>query len=213
MIFETDAPDHWDVAIVGAGPVGLLLAGELAERDIRVAVLERAESPSLIPKANGIVGHAAVELAKRGVFAGTRLRVVSPPRFAFGPLVLKLGFGPGNPLHILPIPQRQLEELLEHRAVQHGAEVSRGHEVVGIEQTERDVAVDVRHGDITTLMRARYLVGCDGAHSLVRKHAGIGFPGFTSDEIARIARVTIPSDRITRTRDESTSPESAASPR
>jgi 2-polyprenyl-6-methoxyphenol hydroxylase-like FAD-dependent oxidoreductase len=47
-------------------------------------------------------------------------------------------------------------------------------------------------------MRARYLVGCDGAHSMVRKHAGIGFPGFTSDQIALIARVTIPAARVVR---------------
>jgi 2-polyprenyl-6-methoxyphenol hydroxylase-like FAD-dependent oxidoreductase len=53
-----------------------------------------------------------------------------------------------------------------------------------------------------TTLAARYLAGCDGAHSFVRKQAGIGFPGFTSDEIARIARVTIESDQITRVGDD-----------
>jgi len=104
MSVQVDAADVCDVAICGAGPVGLLLAGELAARGISVVVLDRADRPSPIPKANGIVGHAAVALAKRGVIAGTSLHVVSPPRFQFGPLELKLGHGPGNPLHVLPIP-------------------------------------------------------------------------------------------------------------
>ncbi len=232
---NTDPLDPWDVAIVGAGPIGLLLAGELAERALRVVVLERTDSPSTVPKANGIVGHAAVELATRGVFRGTRLRVVSPPRFFFGPLELKLGFGPRNPLHLVAVPQRRLEELLERRAAARGALVCRGQEVTGFAQDAAGVTVEVRggktalqlrashgdesarqlrashgdetarqlqasHGDETTRqLRASYLVGCDGAHSLVRKAADIGFPGFTSDQLSRIARVTIPADRLTRT--------------
>jgi 2-polyprenyl-6-methoxyphenol hydroxylase-like FAD-dependent oxidoreductase len=190
-----------DVAIVGAGPVGLLLAGELAARDVRVLVLERSDEPSPIAKANGIVGHSALELARRGVFAGTGLRVVSPPRFLFGPLELDLGVGPRNPLHILPVPQRRLEELLARRAMRQGAELCRGVEVTGFAQDGAGVSLDIRGGDGATMVEARYLVGCDGARSLVRKHAGIGFPGFTSDEIARIARVTIPAERIVRVED------------
>ena len=141
---ESDASNPWDVVIVGAGPVGLLLAGELAAGGVRVVVFERADSPSPIPKANGIVGRSAVELAKRGVLSGTGLRVLSPPRFQFGPLVLKLGFGPRNPLHILPIPQRRLEEILERRATERGADVLRGHEVVGSAQDGAGVSVEVR---------------------------------------------------------------------
>jgi 2-polyprenyl-6-methoxyphenol hydroxylase-like FAD-dependent oxidoreductase len=201
VIIETDTPRHWDVAIVGAGPVGLLLAGELAAKDIRVVVFERDDEPSPIPKANGIVGHSAVELAKRGVLAGTGLRVISPRRFQFGPLMLRLGTGPRNPLHVLPVPQRRLERLLEHRTIQHGAQVHRGHEVLGFTQDDTSVVATIRSDHGTSPVSARYLVGCDGAHSLVRKHAGIGFPGYTSDTIARIARVTIPSDRIVRAGD------------
>jgi 2-polyprenyl-6-methoxyphenol hydroxylase-like FAD-dependent oxidoreductase len=201
MTIQTDTPHPWDVAIAGAGPIGLLLAGELAERGIRVVVFERADSPSPIPKANGIVGHAAVELAERGILAGTDIAVVSPPRFQFGPLPLDLGVGPENPLHILPIPQRRLEVLLEARATRHGVRVLRGHEVLGFTQDDRGVTVEVRSGTTTTKATAAYLVGCDGAHSLVRKLAGIAFPGFTSDQIARIARVTIASDQLTRTND------------
>jgi 2-polyprenyl-6-methoxyphenol hydroxylase-like FAD-dependent oxidoreductase len=111
--------------------------------------------------------------------------------------MLELGFGPRNPLHILPVPQCRLEEILEGRARQHGVRVCRAAEVVGFAQDDTGVVAQVRSGEATTRVRARYLVGCDGARSLVRKHAGIGFPGFTSDEIARIARVSIPSGQIT----------------
>jgi 2-polyprenyl-6-methoxyphenol hydroxylase-like FAD-dependent oxidoreductase len=192
-----------DVVIVGGGPVGLLLASELAERDLRVAVLERAPAPSPLPKANGIVGQSALELAERGFLDGTGLRVVSPPRFQFGPLVLDLGIGPENPLHILPVPQRRLEELLERRAAAIGAQVHRGCEVTGFSQGETGVTVEFLAADGGRgSLAARYVAGCDGAHSFVRKQAGIGFPGFTSDEIARIARVTIASDQITRAGDD-----------
>lgn len=194
---QRDAHDTGDVVISGAGPVGLLLAAELACHGLRVIVLERAGQPDTLPKANGIVGHAGVELTRRGLFGGTRFRVVSPRRFPFGPLVLKLGLGPRNPLHILPIPQRSLEELLERRGTEHGAAVYRSHEVISVTQTDDQVTAVVRAGGSTRLVHGRYLVGCDGAHSLVRKQAGISFPGFTSDEIARIACVTIPAQQIT----------------
>lgn len=193
----SDTLYRWDAVIAGAGPVGLLLASELAVHGLRVAVFESDASPSTVPKANGIVGQSALDLAERGLLAGTGLRVISPPRFQFGPLVLDLGSGPGNPLHILPVPQRRLEELLERRAVAHGAQVRRGHEVTGFTQEDARVVVEVRAGDAPVPVEARYLVGCDGAHSFVRKQAGIGFPGFTGDEIARIARVTIPPAQIT----------------
>ncbi|HKT55978.1 MAG TPA: FAD-dependent monooxygenase [Microbacterium sp.] len=189
---------EWDVVVAGAGPVGLLLAGELAGAGIRTLVLEAAEEPSTIPKANGIVGRSARDLAKRGILAGSGMRVLSPRRFQFGPLALDLGTGPGNPLHILPIPQRRLEQLLEDRAIASGATLRRGHAVTGFTQDASQVQIEVRAAQGAAHVTTAFLVGCDGARSLVRKHAGIGFPGFTSEEIARIARVTIPGEAIAR---------------
>ncbi|WP_052227060.1 FAD-dependent monooxygenase [Microbacterium mangrovi] len=186
---------EWEVAIAGAGPIGLLLAGELAEAGIRTLVLEAAAEPSAIPKANGIVGRSARDIAQR--LAGSGLRVVSPPQFPFGPVALHLGSGPRNPLHVLAVPQRRLEQLLEDRALAHGALLRRGHAVAGFVQTDSCVQIDVRGAHGENRVSAAYLVGCDGARSFVRKHAGIGFPGFTSDQIARIARVIIPADAIT----------------
>jgi 2-polyprenyl-6-methoxyphenol hydroxylase-like FAD-dependent oxidoreductase len=213
--------DTAPVVIVGAGPSGLLLAGELAGAGVRVLVIERDEQPAAIPKANGIVGRAAVELRRRGILAGSGLRVRRAPRFPFGPLSLRLARGPlgllpipgaRSPLHLLPVPQRRLEALLERRAVERGAEVRRGTTLVGFRQSERVVELELRTADGgtesgataadgTAHLTAAFLVGCDGARSTVRKTAGIEFPGFTSDVMTRVARVTIPAAALRRDRD------------
>jgi 2-polyprenyl-6-methoxyphenol hydroxylase-like FAD-dependent oxidoreductase len=164
-------------------------------------VLERAESRAEIPKANGVVGRAVVELERRGLLRGTEFRAARAPRFRYGPFTLRLGLL-RSPLHVLPIPQRRLEELLERRAVGLGATVHRGHEVTGFEQDDAGVTVHVTTSGAAIERRCRYLVGCDGAHSTVRKHVGIGFPGVTSPDISRLARVTLPADMATREGDQ-----------
>jgi 2-polyprenyl-6-methoxyphenol hydroxylase-like FAD-dependent oxidoreductase len=185
------------VVIIGAGPTGLFLAGELAAAGQRCVVLDRAAQPVQTPKGNGVVGRAVLELRRRKLLRGTGLRVVRPPQFRFGPFGLKLGTL-GGPLHVLPVPQRRLEALLERRAVELGAAVLRGHEVTAFEQDKDGVTVRARHEESIVELRADYLVGCDGAHSLVRKGLGIGFPGITSTGISRTARVTIPASAVSR---------------
>lgn len=191
--------DGFDVVVVGAGPIGLMLAAELAAKGARPVVLERSTQPTEMPKANGVVGGAAVELRRRGLLRGSGLRVVRPPRFGYGPFTLKLGLLRG-PLHILPVPQRRLEEQLERCAVTRGATILRGHELVGFEQDDTTVTLTVSTGGSEVTMRARYLAGCDGAHSAVRKHLGIAFPGVTDSAISRIARISIPPDAAVRER-------------
>ena len=183
--------------IVGAGPTGLMLAGELAGAGVRTAVLDRAAQPAQIPKGNGVVGRAALELRKRDLLRGTGLRVMRPPRFRFGPYTLQLGLVRG-PLHVLPIPQRRLEGLLEERAARLGAAIQRGHEVTAFEQDTDGVTISATVQASAVELRARYLVGCDGAHSLVRKRLGIGFPGVNSNDISRLARITIPAAAVSR---------------
>jgi 2-polyprenyl-6-methoxyphenol hydroxylase-like FAD-dependent oxidoreductase len=190
MSRQTDDHDH-DVIVVGAGPAGLLLAAELAAAGVRPLVLERAAHPARTPKANGVVGRAAVELRQRGLLRGTGLRVRRPPRFHYGPFTLHLGLLRG-PLHVLPVPQRLLEELLAARATALGATLLRGHEVTGFVQNDDRVTVYARTADAEIELHAHYLAGCDGAHSLVRKQLGIAFPGHTSTNLSRLARVTIP---------------------
>jgi 2-polyprenyl-6-methoxyphenol hydroxylase-like FAD-dependent oxidoreductase len=181
------------VMIVGAGPTGLMLAGELGLAGVQAIVLEQATQPTDLPKANGLVGHIVRVFDARGLLDGAPdLRPVSPPGFPFGPISLEIHRLPDNPLHVLPIPQHRLEKLLTSRAIELGASIVRGAEVVGIDVTPDAVAVRVRTAAGTDRLNAEYLVGCDGARSFVRHHAGIGFPGITSDETSRIGRVVLP---------------------
>jgi 2-polyprenyl-6-methoxyphenol hydroxylase-like FAD-dependent oxidoreductase len=190
-------PSVIDVVIVGAGPTGLLLAGDLAAAGVRAVVLDRAAEPVKSPKGNGVVGRAALELRRRKLLRGTGLRVRRPPRFPFGPFTLDLGLLRG-PLHVLPVPQHRLECLLADRAVRHGAKILRGCEVTGFDQDRDGVTVQAVAEDARVGRRTRYLVGCDGARSFVRKSLGIGFPGITSNNISRLARITMPAGTVTR---------------
>ena len=95
------------------------------------------------------------------------------------------------------LPQPRLERLLGEHARELGAEIRRGHEVAGVSQDDAAVTADVRGPDGPYQVRARYLVGCDGAHSRVRGTAGIAFPGTTYPEVNRLAQVTVP-DSVTR---------------
>ncbi|MBM7505486.1 FAD-dependent monooxygenase [Agromyces aurantiacus] len=207
MSIQTDTQPY-DVVIAGAGPTGLLLAAELAAAGAGTLVLERAAHPDPTPKANGVVGRAAIELRRRGHLQGTGLRPVRPPRYGYGPFTLRLGVV-GNPLHVLPVPQRRLEEMLEQGAVRHGATVLRAHRLDGFEQDAEGVTAHVTTADGRTEFRSGYLVGCDGAHSTVRRALGIEFEGTTSPTISRLARITIPDERIVRHRHELALPDGA----
>jgi 2-polyprenyl-6-methoxyphenol hydroxylase-like FAD-dependent oxidoreductase len=188
-----------DVVIVGAGPTGLMLAIELCLAGVRPVVLERLTAISPIPKGNGLVGHIVLALDHRGLL--DRLRsgatYAGPvPRFSFGPLRLEFAGLGASPLHVLAIPQRRLEQCLADRLRELGGEIRRGHELTGLAEDADRVALTV-HGPAGHYeLRACYAVGCDGAHSAVRKLAGIGFPGVTSEEVTRIGRVTLPTAMI-----------------
>lgn len=185
------------VIIVGAGPVGLMLAYELGRAGIRSLVLERLAEPSAMPKGNGLVGEIANVLAARGLLRGQKgLRAIPLPRYGFGPLQLKLNPLGKGALKVLPIPQRRLEELLERHATAAGAEIRRGHEVTGFTDDGGRVSVDVDSAGAAYTVDADFLAGCDGAHSLVRHHLGVGFPGITGEQLARIGRVTIPAGTL-----------------
>jgi 2-polyprenyl-6-methoxyphenol hydroxylase-like FAD-dependent oxidoreductase len=101
------------------------------------------------------------------------------------------------PIWAVHLPQPRLEQLLGEHARELGAIISRGHQVTGVSQDDATVAADVRGPDGPYRVRARYLAGCDGAHSRVRDMAGIRFPGTTYPEVNRLAQVTVP-DSVTR---------------
>ena len=184
-----------DAIVVGAGPTGLMLAGELGRAGVRPLVLERQPQIRDIPKAGGLSGQILELLRYRGELERFEAASTGPrpaPRFPFGGMHVDFTRLADPPMQALPLPQPLLERVLDERARELGAEIRRGQEVVGLSQDEATVTADVRGSDGQHRVTARYLVGCDGASSRVRDLAGIPFPGTTYPEVQRLAQVTVP---------------------
>ena len=180
--------------IAGAGPSGLMLAGELSLAGIRPLVLEKRPGTSAVERASGFGGQALTMLRYRGLFERFRAASARPElaaRFPFGSLHIDLERLAGNPMLAMPLPQPELVRLLAERAVELGTTISYGHEVTGITQDADLVTAAVRGPDGPYQVSARYVVGCDGGHSRIREAAGIPFPGTTYPEVNRMGSVAI----------------------
>jgi 2-polyprenyl-6-methoxyphenol hydroxylase-like FAD-dependent oxidoreductase len=167
-----------DVLIVGAGPVGLLLAGDLAAAGVPVTVLERRTDASNLSRAIGVEARTLEMLECRGLadeLVATGQRV---DRLSWGSLNIDLSRLPSRFPFQLRTPQHQTERVLERRARSLGAEIIGGSEVTGLLQDADHVRLDVRAADGTVTTReALYVVGCDGFDSTVRRQLGLPFPG------------------------------------
>ncbi|WP_084958276.1 rifampin monooxygenase [Thermoactinospora rubra] len=165
-----------DVIVVGGGPTGTMLAGELRLHDVRVVVLEKETEPAKYVRSLGLHVRSIEIMDQRGLLE----------RFLAHGRQYKIGgyFGgiqkpwpdrldTAHP-YILGIPQPITDRLLEERAAELGAEIRRGCELVGLSQDDQGVTAELADG---TRLRSRYLVGCDGGRSTVRKLLGVGFPG------------------------------------
>ncbi|MFJ5696903.1 FAD-dependent monooxygenase [Arthrobacter sp. NPDC093139] len=184
-----------DVIIVGAGPTGLMLAGELCKAGVRPLVVERQPQIREIPKAGGLGGQILELLRYRGELERFEAASTAPrpaPRFPFGGMHVDFTRLADPPMQALPLPQPQLERVLGDYAGELGADIRRGLKVVGVSQDDATVTVEVRGPHGPDRLTARYLVGCDGSHSPVRGMAGIPFPGTTYPEVQRLAAVTVP---------------------
>jgi len=175
------------VVIVGGGPTGLMLAAELGLAGVDVAIVERRENQALDgSRAGGLHARTIEVLDQRGVAdrflsEGKAMQVAG-----FGMIRLDMSDFPTRHAYGLALSQTHIERILAQWVSELSIRVYRGREVIGLAQDEAGVDVALSDGGA---LRAEYLVGCDGGRSLVRKQAGIEFPGWDPSVTYLIAEV------------------------
>jgi len=176
------------VVIAGGGPTGLMLAAELTLAGIDVVIVERRTSQDIDgSRAGGLHSRTIEVLDQRGVAERFVAAGQAHPNVGYALISLDLSDFSTRHNYVLALWQSHIERILADWAVgEMGAPILRGREVVGLAQDERGVDVELSGG---TSLRAEYLVGCDGGRSLVRKAAGIDFPGLDPSTSWMIAEV------------------------
>jgi 2-polyprenyl-6-methoxyphenol hydroxylase-like FAD-dependent oxidoreductase len=180
---------EYAVVIAGGGPTGLMLAGELALAGVDVAIVERRADQTLAgTRAGGLHARTIEVLDQRGIAdrflsEGQTMQVAG-----FGAARLDISDFPTRHPYGLALAQNHIERILAGWVAELGVRFHRSRDVTGFAQD--DAGVDVEVSDGTTL-RAQYLVGCDGGRSLVRKTAGIEFPGWDPSTSLLIAEVEL----------------------
>jgi 2-polyprenyl-6-methoxyphenol hydroxylase-like FAD-dependent oxidoreductase len=185
---------HTTVAIIGAGPTGLLLAGDLAQAGIPVTLFERRSGVSNLTRAFGVHARTLELLDARGladglVAGGARVEGLR----LFDRVRLDLTRLPSRYPFLLITPQYRVEDALTERAAAAGARIERGAVLTGLRQDDGRVTLDF--GDRT--VTADWVIGADGVHSTVRESLGLPFPGravLTSIMLADVRLATPPED-------------------
>ncbi|MDA0171336.1 FAD-dependent monooxygenase [Solirubrobacter taibaiensis] len=177
------------VVIAGGGPAGMMLAAELALAKVDVVLLEQRPDHGLAgSRAGGMHARTIEVLEQRGVAdrfleQGNTVQVAT-----FGTAVLDMSDFPSRHPYTLGLFQNEIERIMAGWLTELPVQVRYGREVTGF--TQDDSGVDVHLADGETL-RAQYLVGCDGGRSLIRKLAGIDFPGWEATRSNLIAEVEL----------------------
>src|SRR5438874_786967 len=180
------------VVIAGGGPTGLMLAGELALLRVDVAIVERRESQDLAGlRAGGLHSRTIEVLDQRGIADRflSQGKVMQVAGFAMNPL--DISDFPTRHNYGLALSQNRIEPILAAWVDELAVPIHREREVTDFAQD--DTSVDVELSDGRSL-RAQYLVGCDGGRSLIRKKAGIDFPGWDPSVSYLIAEATMTGD-------------------
>ncbi|MET8539616.1 SDR family oxidoreductase [Kitasatospora sp. NPDC004799] len=196
-------PTDTDVVIVGAGPVGLLLAGDLRTHGVRTTVLERLGAPMTESRASTLHARTMTVLEERGI----RERLGELPDGGPGHFGgIRLDLTAADPGHRYAgqwkCPQTRLEAVLQERALELGARLRRGLRVVSLTDRDGHVLVEaVREDGERVRVTGAFVVGCDGGDSTVRRLAGFDFAGRAATrEMLRadVAGIDVPARRFER---------------
>ncbi|MFZ3560678.1 FAD-dependent monooxygenase [Streptomyces sp. BH055] len=165
-----------DVIVIGAGPAGLTLAAELRLGGAEVTVFEQRTERSWESRGIGFTARATEAFQQRGLLE--RLENIEITRQGhFGGIPIDYGVLEGSHFGVRGAPQYKIEEMLEGWALELGVRLRRGSELTGLTDTGDTVTATVSGPDGVEECTARYLVGCDGGRSTVRRLAGFEFAG------------------------------------
>jgi len=177
------------VVIAGGGPAGMMLAAELALAKVDVAVVERRPNHVLVgSRAGGFHARTIEVLDQRGVADRFLAEGQVAQAAMFATTVLDMSDFPTRHPYALGIWQNQIERIMAAWIAELPVRIHYGREVTGFAQDGTGVDVELSDGES---LRARYLVGCDGGRSLIRKAAGIEFPGWDATKSNLIAEVEV----------------------
>ncbi len=177
------------VVIAGGGPTGMMLAAELALADVDVAVVERRPDHVLVgSRAGGFHSRTIEVLDQRGVADRFLAEGQTAQAAMIGTTVLDMSDFPTRHPYSLGIWQSKIERIMAAWIAELSVRVYYGREVTGFAPDETGVDVELSDGES---LRAQYLAGCDGGRSLVRRGAGIGFPGWDATKSNLIAEVEV----------------------
>src|SRR5438309_11429655 len=175
------------VVIAGGGPTGLMLAGELAMAGIDVAIVERRATQELVGLRAGGLSSRTIEVFDQRGIADRFLSEGQVAQVAgFGMTRLDISDFPTRHNYGLGLRQNHIERIMAGWVGELAVTFYRGREVTGFAQDDAGVDVQLSNGQS---LRAEYLVGCDGGRSLIRKTAGIDFPGWDPTTSALLAEV------------------------
>jgi 2-polyprenyl-6-methoxyphenol hydroxylase-like FAD-dependent oxidoreductase len=178
-----------EVVIVGAGPAGMMLAAELALAKVDVAVAERRADHVLAgSRAGGLHSRSIEVLDQRGIVERFLAEGQPVQAATFGTTVLDMSDFPSRHPYTLALWQNKIEQILAAWVAELPVRIYNGREVTGFAQDEAGVDVHLSDGDS---LRARYLVGCDGGRSAIRKAAGIDFAGWDATKSNLIAEAEV----------------------
>jgi 2-polyprenyl-6-methoxyphenol hydroxylase-like FAD-dependent oxidoreductase len=191
-----------EVVIAGGGPAGMMLAAELALAKVDVAVLERRPDHALVgSRAGGFHSRTIEVFDQRGIADRFLAEGQVAQAAMFGTTVLDMSDFPTRHPYSLGIWQSKIERIMADWLAELPVRIYYGREVTGFAQDEGGVDVELADGES---MRTQYLVGCDGGRSVVRKAAGIEFPGWDATKSNLIAEVEMSEEPELGTRHDAT---------